>query len=188
MRPLRYSINVTLDGCVDHMAGPVEDEVASADMHREHAQYLARADGLVFGRVTYQMMEAGWRTPPAEGGWTDEQASFAETIASARKYVVSRTLDHVDWNSELMTGDLETEIRALKEQPGTGLLTGGVTLPLALAELGLIDEYHFVVTPRIAGHGPRLFDGLSRYVDLELVDVVRWASGAVALTYEPKGR
>src|SRR4051812_36331193 len=103
-----------------------------------------------------------------------------------RKYVVSSTLDKVDWNAELVRGDLETAVRQLKSESGKGLLTGGLTLPLALAELGLIDEYEFVVHPRIAGHGPTLFAGLSRLVDLKLVSRVEFGSGAVAMRYEPR--
>ncbi len=110
---------------------------------------------------------------------------FARTIHEARKYVVSSTLDHVDWNAELIRGDLETAVRRLKQEPGNGLFTGGVTLPLALAEMDLIDEYEFVVHPRIAGHGPTPFAGLSKYVDLKLVDRQEFGSGAVAMRYEP---
>jgi dihydrofolate reductase len=111
---------------------------------------------------------------------------FARTIDAAKKYVVSRTLERVDWNAELVRGDLGTAVRQLKQEPGKGLGTGGVTLPLALAELGLIDEYEFVVHPRLAGHGPTLFAGLSKLVDLKLVDRLEFGSGAVAMRYEPR--
>ena len=111
---------------------------------------------------------------------------FARTIDAAKKYVVSSTLDHVDWNAELIRGDLATAVQQLKQEPGNGLYVGGVTLPLALAELGLIDEYEFVVHPRIVGHGPTLFAGLSKVVDLKLVGKQEFGSGAVALRYEPK--
>lgn len=111
---------------------------------------------------------------------------FARTIDAAKKYVVSSTLDRVDWNAELLRGDLGTAVRRLKEQPGKGLFTGGVTLPLALAEQGLIDEYELVVHPRIAGHGPTLLAGLSKYVDLKLVDELELGSGIVARRYEPR--
>ena len=121
MRPLRYSINVTLDGCCDH-----------------------------------------------------------------RSTSVSSTLERVDWNAELLRGDLGTAVQQLKEEPGKGLLTGGVTLPLALAELGLIDEYEVVVHPRLVGHGPTLFAGLSKRVDLKLVSRLEFGSGAVAMRYEPR--
>jgi len=111
---------------------------------------------------------------------------FARTIDAAKKYVVSSTLDRVDWNSQLVRGDLEKTVQQLKREPGKGLLTGGVKLPLALAELGLIDEYEFVVQPRIAGHGPTLFAGLSKPIDLKLVSRLELGSGAVALRYEPR--
>ena len=115
--------------------------------------------------------------------WMDP---FARTIDAAKKYVVSSTLDRVDWNAELMRGDLKQAIQRLKQEPGKGLLLGGVKLPLALAELGLIDEYEFVVHPRIVGHGPTLFAGLSKRVDLKLVSQLEFGSGAVAMRYEPR--
>jgi dihydrofolate reductase len=111
---------------------------------------------------------------------------FARTIDAAKKYVVSSTLDRVDWNAELVRGDLGHAVQQLKRESGKGLLTGGVTLPLALAELGLIDEYEFVVHPRLAGHGPTLFAGLSELIDLKLVSRLEFGSGAVAMRYEPR--
>ncbi|KQX05861.1 MULTISPECIES: dihydrofolate reductase family protein [unclassified Leifsonia] len=180
MRPLRYSINVTLDGCVDHRVGLVDEE-----LHRHSAEILSRADALIFGRVTYEMMESAWRLPLSDGmpEWTHP---FAETIDAAKKYVVSSTLTDLDWNSELVRGDLREAITSLKQQPGKGLYVGGVTLPLALADLGLIDEYEFVVHPRLVGHGPTLFAGLSEIVDLQLVGRQDFSSGAMALRYEPR--
>jgi len=110
---------------------------------------------------------------------------FAQTIDAAKKYVVSSTLGHVDWNAELVRGDhLEGAVGQLKREPGNGLLVGGMKLPLALAELGLIDEYEFVVQPRLAGHGPTLFAGLSKRIDLKLVSRLEFGSGAVAMRYE----
>jgi dihydrofolate reductase len=182
MRPLRYSINVTLDGCCDHRA-----VLADEELHRHAAENLDRADALLFGRVTYEMMEAAWRPPVRPGEMPDWMEPFARTIDAARKYVVSSTLEHVDWNAELVRGDLETAVQRLKREPGRGLLVGGVQLPLALAELGLIDEYEFVVQPRLAGHGPTLFAGLSRPIDLKLVSRLELASGSVAMRYEPRG-
>ncbi|MBT0772855.1 dihydrofolate reductase family protein [Kineosporia sp. J2-2] len=179
MRPLRYSINVTLDGCCDHRAGVPDEE-----LHRHATEILARADALLFGRVTYQMMESAWRLPLAPGSMPEWTEPFARTIDSARKYVVSSTLEQVDWNAELVRGDLRTFVEELKRQPGEGLYTGGVQLPTALAGMGLIDEYEFVVHPRIAGHGPTPFAGLTRYVDLRLVDRLEYDSGAVALRYQ----
>src|SRR5215213_8750272 len=150
-----------------------------------------QADALLFGRVTYEMMEAAWR-PPARTGvrpdWmADWMEPFARTIDAAKKYVVSSTLDRVDWNAELVRGDyLGKAVQQLKRESGKGLFVGGVKLPLALAELGLIDEYEFVVQPRLAGHGPTLFAGLSKHVDLRLVSRLEFGSGAVAMRYEPR--
>jgi dihydrofolate reductase len=184
MRPLRYSINVTLDGCCHHEAGLPPDEDS---MHYWTAQ-LAQADALLFGRVTYGMMESAWRKP-ATGEWPEwmdeSQVPFAETIDGAKKYVVSSTLGEVDWNAELVRGDLGQAVQQLKEQPGDGLWVGGVTLPLALADLGLIDEYEFLVQPVLAGHGPTLLAGLRERIQLELVDRQEFRSGAVAVRYRP---
>jgi dihydrofolate reductase len=179
MRPLRYSINVTLDGCCDHRVGVPDEE-----LHRHATETLLEADALLFGRVTYQMMEAAFR-PAWTGERPDWMEPFRRTIDAARKYVVSSTLERVDWNAEFVRGDLAKAVQQLKEEPGKGLFTGGVKLPLALAELGLIDEYEFVVQPRIAGHGPTLFAGLSRRLELKLVSRREFASGAVALRYKP---
>ena len=179
MRPLRYSINVTLDGCCDHRAIPSDEE-----LHRHAIENLNQADALLFGRVTYEMMEAAFR-PPREG-LADWMEPFARTIDAAKKYVVSSTLEQVDWNAELVRGDLGKAVQQLKQESGKGLFTGGVKLPLALAQLGLIDEYEFVVHPRLAGHGPTLFAGLSKRVDLRLVSRLEFGSGAVAMRYEPR--
>jgi dihydrofolate reductase len=185
MRPLRYSINVTLDGCCDH-----REMVADEDLHRYAAENLARADALLFGRVTYEMMEAAWREPARTGvipDWMQRwMEPFARTIDAAKKYVVSSTLDRVDWNAELVRGDLGKTVQQLKREPGKGLFLGGVKLAQALTELGLIDEYEFVVHPRLAGHGPTLFAGLSKLVDLRLMSRLEFGSGAVALQYEPR--
>ena len=159
--------------------------IADEDLHRHAVENINRADGLLFGRVTYQMMEAAFRSPRtgAMPEWTEP---FARTIDAAKKYVVSSTLARVDWNAELVRGDLGKAVQQLKSEPGKGLFTGGVTLPLALAELALIDEYEFVVQPRLAGHGPTLFAGLSKLADLKLVSRLEFGSGAVAMRYEPK--
>jgi len=156
-------------------------------LHRYWAENLAQADALLFGRVTYEMMEAAWR-PQATGVRPDWMADwmepFARTIDAAKKYVVSSTLDRVDWNAELVRGDLGNAVQQLKRESGKGLFVGGVKLPLALAELGLIDEYEFVVHPRLVGHGPTLFAGLSKPINLKLVSRLEFGSGAVAMRYE----
>ena len=181
MRPLRYSINVTLDGCCDHRVITPDEHI-----HRHATESLARADALLFGRVIYEMMEAAWRPPAPTGAWPDWMEPFARTIDAAKKYVVSSTLNQVNWNAELLRGDLGKAVQQLKQESGKGLLVCGVKLPLALAELGLIDEYELVVHPRLAGHGPTLFAGLSKPVDLKLVGRLEFGSGAVAMRYEPR--
>ncbi|MEN2736925.1 dihydrofolate reductase family protein [Microbacterium sp. X-17] len=184
MRPLRYAINVTLDGCVHHEAGLPPD----ADSMRFWTAELERADALIFGRVTYRMMESAWRRP-ATGAWPEwmdeTQVPFAEAIDRARKHVVSRTLTEVDWNAAPLTGDLRHAVERLKQEPGEGLFVGGVTLPLALANLGLIDEYVFVVQPVLAGHGPTLLAGLRESIRLELVERREFGSGVTALRFRP---
>src|SRR5205823_4091749 len=132
MRPLRYSINVTLDGCCDHRA-----MIADAELHRHAVENLAQADALLFGRVTYEMMEAAWRQPAQTGARPDWMESFARTIDAAKKYVVSGTLDRVDWNAELVRGDLGKAVQQLKRESGKGLFVAGAKLAQALAELGL---------------------------------------------------
>jgi dihydrofolate reductase len=182
---LRYSINITLDGCCDHREG-----IADEELHRHAAQHVEQADALLFGRVVYQMMEEAWREPARTGvrpDWMEPwMLPFARTIDAAKKYVVSSTLDRVDWNAELVGGNLGKAVEQLKRESSRGVLTGGVTLPLALAELGLIDEYEFIVHPRLAGHGPTLFSGLSKRIDLRLVSRLELGSGAVVVRYEPR--
>jgi len=182
VRPLRYSINVTLDGCCDHRA-----MLADEELHHHAAGIIAQADALILGRVTYEMMLV-WKVPAANEAWADWMEPwmepFARTIDAAKKYVVSTALDRVDWNAELVRGDLEETVRRLKREPGRGLYVGGVKLPLALTEMGLIDEYEFIVHPRLAGHGPTLFAGLTRHVDLKFVSQLQFRSGAVAMRYE----
>ncbi len=184
MRLLRYSINVTLDGCCHHEAGLPPDE----ESMRYWTAEMERAGGLLYGRVTYQMMESAWRKP-ATGPWPDWmeewEIPFAQTIDQATKHVVSSTLSSVDWNAELVRGDLGEAVQRLKQEAGADLLVGGVTLPRALADLGLIDEYVFLVQPVLAGHGPTLLAGLRERIPLELVDRHEFRSGATALRYRP---
>jgi dihydrofolate reductase len=185
MQPLRYSINVTLDGSCDHRV-----MIADEELHRHAQENVERADALLFGRITYEMMESAWRLPAETGRMADWMEPwmmpFARTIDAAKKYVVSSTLERVDWNAELLRGDLGTAVRELKAQPGRGLFVGGLTLPLALAELGLIDEYELVVHPRVVGHGPTLFAGLPTPLDLTLVSESTFGSGTVARRFEPR--
>ena len=186
MRALRYSINVTLDGCCHHEAGLGPDE----ESMRYWTAQMERADALLFGRVTYQMMESAWRKPASGAwpGWMDEsQLPFAEAIDGARKHVVSSTLSGVDWNADLVRGEVGRAVEELKQEPGEGLWVGGVRLPLALADLGLIDEYEFLVQPVLAGYGPTLLAGLRERIQLELVERREFESGVVCLRYRPAG-
>ena len=178
MRPLRYSINVSLDGCVDHMAGSPDEE-----SHRHAARTIARADAIILGRTTYELMEF-WRTAKDLPPW---MRTFEESINAAKKYLVSSTRESDGWNTEALTGDPVEAVRRLKEQPGNGLYVGGVTLPRALAEAGLIDEYELVVYPTLVGHGPRLFEGLGEPLNLKLVGTTEFASGVRADRYVPAG-
>ncbi|WP_436038340.1 dihydrofolate reductase family protein [Microbacterium sp. LjRoot45] len=184
VQPLRYAINVTLDGCCHHEAGLPPDAESMAFWTDE----LRRSDTLLYGRVTYEMMQSAWRRP-ASGVWPDwmdaADIAFADVIDAIPKSVVSNTLEVVDWNAERTNGDLRTAVEALKARPGRGISLGGVALPAALAELGLIDEYTFVVHPVVAGRGPRLLDGLHDQLALELVERREFASGAVAQRYRP---
>jgi len=178
MRPLRWSINVTLDGCYDHTVG-----IPDPEFIRHVTAALANSDALLFGRVNYGMMEEAWRLATRKvqtPAWMDP---FARTIDAAKKYVVSSTLTQVDWNAELVRGDLRTAVQQLKDQPGKGVFVIGPKLAFGLTELGLIDEYEFVIHPRIIGRGPTLFAGLSQIVDLKLVDRVEFPTGAVAMKY-----
>jgi dihydrofolate reductase len=127
MRPLRNSINVTLDGCCDHRAIPADE-----DLHRHAVENFSQADALLRGRVTYDMMESAWRPPAATGARPDWMKPFAQTINAAKKYVVSSTLEHVDWKAELVRGDLGQAVQHLKREPGSGLFVGGVKVALAL--------------------------------------------------------
>jgi dihydrofolate reductase len=183
MRSLQYSINVTLDGCCDHRAIPADQE-----LHRHAVENIEQADALLFGRVTFELMEAAWRLETRTAAMPDWTEPFARAIGAKREHVVSSALpsERVDWNAELVRGDLASAVGRLKREAGKGLFTGGVKLPLALTELGLIDEYEFIVHPRIVGHGPTLFAGLSKRVDLKLVNRQAFSSGAVAMRYEPR--
>ena len=159
---------------------------ADEELHRHAVANLNRADALLFGRVTYEMMESAWRPPGQMGAMADWTEPFARTIDAAKKYVVSNTLERVDWNAELVRGDVGTAVQQLKREPGNGLFVAGVKLAQSLTELGLIDEYEFLVHPSLAGQGPTLFAGLSKRVDLKLVSRLEFGSGVVVLRYEPR--
>ncbi|MEX8057040.1 dihydrofolate reductase family protein [Microbacterium sp. 16-032] len=183
-QPLRYAINVTLDGCVHHEAGLPPDAESMAFWTDE----LRRSDTLLYGRVTHELMEGAWRRPEL-GEWPDwmdaSEVAFSEVMDPMRKVVASGTLEAVDWNAELVRGDVVEAVRRLKEEPGRGIALGGVKLPAALAAEGLIDEFTFVVHPVIAGRGPRLLEGVRDQLSLKLVERRELSSGATVQRYRP---
>ena len=184
MRQLRFGINVTLDGCVHHEAGLLPDHESMSVWTSE----LASGGALLYGRTTFEMMRSAWRRPET-GEWPDwmntDDVAFAEVMDPMAKLVVSSTLEKVDWNAELVRGDLATEVRRLKEQPGADLVTGGATLPRALLDLGLVDELLFLIHPVVAGHGPYLFAGSRERLELQLLERNELSSGVVAVRYRP---
>lgn len=185
MRRLRYAINTTLDGCCHHEAGlPPDDESMAWWTER-----VGGSGALLWGRVTYGMMESAWRRP-ATGGWPawmgERETRFAEAVDRAPKVVFSSTLTGADWGAELVRGDVVGTVRRLKQQPGADLLVGGVRLPVALVDAGLVDDVELLVHPLLAGHGPTLLAGLQRRVALEQVDRREFASGVVAHVLRPR--
>lgn len=160
------------------MAGIPDEE-----SHNHAARTIASADAVILGRTTYELMEF-WRTAHDLPQW---MRPFQESINATKKYLVSSTRKPDGWNTEVLTGDPVEAVRKLKELPGDGLYVGGVTLPRALADAGLIDEYEFVVYPTLVGHGPRLFEGLAKPLELRRVETTEFASGARAERYVPTG-
>ncbi len=178
---LTVSINVTLDGCVDHQEGIADDET-----HALFTRLMDEAGAMLWGRVTYEMMESYWpavargdaAAPPAMREW-------AVKLEAKPKYVVSSTRTGFPWtNSHHVAGDLRAGVQALKDASPRGVLLGSGTLATALDRLELIDEYRFLVHPRIVGHGPTLYQGgLPSTRRLELVSATPLRCGAVAMHY-----
>jgi dihydrofolate reductase len=181
MRNLIFAINITLDGCCDHTKQFADDET-----HEYFTRLTQEVDLLVYGRKTYQLMVPFW--PEVAKSQSMDQASneFAKAFDSVNKVVFSRTLDSAeDKNTRIVRTDLRDEILKLKQEQGKSIGTGGVSLPTQLIELGLVDEYRFVVGPIIAGEGRRLLEGtsLQERLQLKLVDSKIFKSGCVALRY-----
>ena len=181
MRKLIFAINTTLDGCVDHTKGFVDEETL------EYFTHLTReADLQVFGRKTYQLMVPYWPDVLKNQSGTKAEIEFARAFDSVNKIVFSRSLDSVeDKNTRIVRGNLHDEILKLKQEPGENILVGGVSVPSQLIALGLVDEYRFVVGPILAGEGRRLMEGVSlpEKLQLKLVESTRFKSGCVALRY-----
>ena len=181
MRNIIFAINTTLDGCVDHTKQVADDET-----HEYFTDLLREVDLLVFGRITYQLMVPFWPEVAKNQSMTKALNEFAEAFDSINKIVFSRTLDSAeDKNTRVVRTDLHDEILKLKQEEGKDILTGGVSLPSQLIELGLVDEYRFVVGPIVVGAGRRLLEGVSlrESFQLKLVESKIFKSGCVALRY-----
>ena len=183
MRKLIFAINITLDGCCDHTKSVPDEE-----LHDYHTQLLRDVDVLVFGRKTYELMVPYWpdvaKNPSGQASAIND---FARAFVAVKNIVVfSRTLDRAEGkNTRIVRSDLRNEILRLKEEPGKDLLTGGVSIPSQLIELGLVDEYRFIVQPIVVGAGRRLLDSanLPEKLQLKLVESKIFDSGTIALRY-----
>ena len=181
MRNLIFAINTTLDGCVDHTKGVANDET-----HEYFTDLLREVDLLVFGRITYQLMVPFWPEVAKTQSMTKASNEFANAFVSINKIVFSRTLDTAeDKNTRIVRTNLRDEILKLKQENGKSILLGGVSIPSQLIELGLVDEFRFVVGPIIVGEGRRLLEGVSlpETLQLKLVESKIFKSGCVAHRY-----
>lgn len=177
---LTFALNLTPDGCCDHREAVVDDHLI-----RYYTRMMDAAGGMLFGRVTYEMMESAWpevardrKAPPAFREW-------ARKLEAKPKFVVSTTRRDFPWNNTVrVEGDLRKAIKALKKRTPRGILVGSPKLSAALEQMGLIDEYRLAVHPILAGHGPRLFADLDLSKRLNLVSVKRFKSGVLAVHYE----
>ena len=181
MRKLIFAINTTLDGCVDHTK-----QMADEETHEYFTHLMRDVDLLVFGRKTYQLMVPFWPDVAKNHSQTKAMNEFAQTFDSINRIVFSQSLDSAEGkNTRIVRTKLQDEILKLKKEQGKNILTGGVSIPSQLIELGLVDEYHFVVHPIIVGEGRRLLEGicLQERLQLTLVESKIFKSGCVALRY-----
>lgn len=182
MRKLIFAINVTLDGCCDHTKSVPDEE-----LHEYHTQLLREVDVLVFGRKTYELMVPYWPDVAKNPSEQESENEFARAFMNVKHIVVfSRTLDRAEGsNTRIVSSGLKDEILRLKQEPGRDILTGGVSIPSQLIELGLVDEFRFVVQPIVVGEGRRLLDDVSlpEMLQLKLVESKTFDSGTIALRY-----
>jgi dihydrofolate reductase len=180
MRKVIFAINITLDGCCDHTKQVADDET-----HEYFTHLMREVDLLVFGRKTYQLMVPSWPDVAKTQSMTKASNEFARTFDSIHKIVFSRSLDSAeDKNTRIVRTNLHDEMLKLKREPGNNILVGGVDVPSQLIQLGLIDEYRFIVGPIVAGEGRRLMEHVSlQRLQLKLVESKIFASGCVALRY-----
>jgi dihydrofolate reductase len=175
-----YSTNITIDGFCDHTYFMPDEELMAY-----FTSLIQDAGLLVYGRITYQLMVPYWPDVAKDRSGTKEENEFAQALTDTGKVVFSRTLTHAEGNTKIISGNLEEEILKLKHQPGKNISVGGVDLASQLIALGLVDEFHFVVHPVIAGKGRRLLEAISlpEQLNLKLVASRTFKSGAVALHY-----
>jgi dihydrofolate reductase len=181
MRKLIFAINTTLDGCVDHTK-----QLADEETHEYFTQLMQDVDLLVFGRITYQLMVPFWPEVAKSQSMTKASNEFARTFDSIKRVVFSQSLDSAeDRNTRIVRTNLRDEILKLKQEQGNNILVGGVSVPSQLIEIGLVDEYRFVVGPIVVGEGRRLLEGVSvpKRLQLKLVESKTFKSGSVALRY-----
>lgn len=180
MRKLIAAMNMTLDGFCDHTAMSADEEI-----HQHYAELLRSADAIIYGRVTFQLMEF-WKSIVENPTGDKSMDEFAVAIDDVLKIVYSRTLKSVDWrNTELKSKLVKDEIVQLKQQPGKDIFVGSPSLIVALGELDLIDEYQLGVHPTVIGSGLQLFKNISERIDLRLLRTKTFGCGAVFLYYEP---
>jgi len=181
MRKLTYAINITIDGCCDHTKA-----FADGELLEHYTELLRDVDLLVYGRKTYELMVPYWPQIAKSPSETKADGEFARAFVSIKKVVFSRSLDSVkDKDTRIVCTDLRDEILRLKQEPGKNILVGGVSVPSQLIQMGLVDEYRFVVGPILAGEGRRLMEGVSlpEKLQLKLVETQTLKSGCVALRY-----
>jgi dihydrofolate reductase len=181
MRNVIYAINITLDGCCDHTK-----MIANEEIHEYFTHLLRDVDLLVFGRKTYQLMVPYWPDVAKNHSETKAENEFADAFDSKKLVVFSQSLERAEGkNTRIVRTKLQDEVLKLKEEPGRNILVGGVAIPSQLIELGLVDEFRFVVQPTIAGEGRRLMEGVSRpeKLQLKLVESKPFKSGCVALRF-----
>jgi dihydrofolate reductase len=181
MRNVIFAINITLDGCCDHTK-----QIADEESHEYFTHLMREVDLLVFGRKTYELMVPFWPEVAKNQSMTKASNEFARAFDSMNKIVFSRSLENAeDKNTRIVRANLRDEILKLKQEQGKNILVGGVSVPSQFIELGLVDEYRFVVGPVIAGEGRRLLEGVSlpEKLHLKLVDSKSFSSGCVALRY-----
>jgi dihydrofolate reductase len=181
MRKIIAGMNITLDGFCDHTAG-----IADLELHQHYAEVISNSGALVYGRITYQLMESYWPTVVKNPTGDKQTDDFAVAIEHIQKIVFSRTLTHVEWtNAKLAKKGLKEEVLELKQQPGKDILVGSPSLIAALTELNLIDEYQLCIHPVIAGGGLPLFKNISDKIILKLIKTKTFGAGQILLYYKP---